>query len=72
MNVLRRVGQGLEKARERSLCPGVSIVGSDGLTRANFKDTYLAGAVDIYDLERRIKHLDQRTAQRPFDLQHSI
>ncbi|SEB20047.1 Protein of unknown function [Variovorax sp. YR216] len=38
----------------------------------SFEETYLAGAVDIYDLERRMKHLDQRTAHRPLHLQHSI
>ncbi|MEJ8810824.1 DUF3563 family protein [Variovorax ureilyticus] len=38
----------------------------------SFEETYLGGAVDIYDLERRMRHLDQRTTQRPFHLQHSI
>jgi hypothetical protein len=38
----------------------------------NFADAYLAGAVDIYDLERRMSELDKRDTERPFHLQHSV
>ena len=34
-------------------------------------DAYLAGSVDIYDLERRMRELDKRVADRPFHLYHS-
>ena len=35
-------------------------------------DAYLAGSVDIYDLERRMRELDQRDTAQPFHLQHSL
>ena len=35
------------------------------------EERYLADAVDIYDLERRMSELDRRDAQYPFHLQHS-
>ena len=35
------------------------------------EETYLAGAVDIYDLERRMRQLDKRDTQQPFHLRHS-
>ena len=41
-------------------------------TDSNFEDAYLAGAVDIYDLERRMSQLDRRDTQRPFHLQLSL
>ncbi|MET0208493.1 MAG: DUF3563 family protein [Variovorax sp.] len=34
-------------------------------------DAYLAGSVDIYDLERRMRQLDQRVGDQPFHLYHS-
>jgi hypothetical protein len=40
-------------------------------TDTTLEDAYLAGAVDIYDLERRMSELDRRDAQYPFHLQHS-
>jgi hypothetical protein len=41
-------------------------------TDSSFEDAYLAGAVDIYDLERRMSEIDRRDNQRPFHLQHSV
>ena len=36
-------------------------------------ESYLAGSVDIYDLERRMRQLDhrRRDSQQPFHLRHS-
>jgi hypothetical protein len=34
------------------------------------EDAYLAGAVDIYDLERRLQQIDRRGAPQPLHLQH--
>ena len=36
------------------------------------EETYLAGSVDIYDLERRMRQLEKRDTQQPFHLRHSI
>jgi hypothetical protein len=36
------------------------------------EEAYLAGAVDIYDLERRMRQLDQRDTRQPFHLRHSV
>ena len=36
------------------------------------EDTYLAGSVDIYDLERRMKQLEKRDSQQPLHLRHSL
>ena len=36
------------------------------------EDTYLAGSVDIYDLERRMKQLEKRDSQQPLHLRHSV
>ncbi|MEJ8823227.1 DUF3563 family protein [Variovorax humicola] len=41
-------------------------------TQHEIEDAYLAGSVDIYDLERRMRELDKRDAQEPFHLRHSI
>jgi hypothetical protein len=41
-------------------------------TQHEVEDAYLAGSVDIYDLERRMRELDQRDTQEPFHLRHSI
>ena len=35
-------------------------------------EAYLAQSVDIYDLERRMRELDQRDTAQPFHLQHSL
>jgi hypothetical protein len=35
------------------------------------EDAYLDGAVDIYDLERRMKQIETRDTQQPFHLRHS-
>jgi hypothetical protein len=40
--------------------------------RQDNEDAYLAGSVDIYDLERRMRELDQRDTAQPFHLQHSL
>ncbi|RZI72306.1 MAG: DUF3563 domain-containing protein [Variovorax sp.] len=40
--------------------------------RQDHEDAYLAGSVDIYDLERRMRELDQRDTAQPFHLQHSL
>ena len=40
--------------------------------RPNDEDAYLAGSVDIYDLERRMRELDPRDTAQPFHLQHSL
>ncbi|MEJ8848012.1 DUF3563 family protein [Variovorax rhizosphaerae] len=41
-------------------------------SKEEIEDAYLAGSVDIYDLERRMRALDQRDTQEPFHLRHSI
>jgi len=41
-------------------------------TQQEIEDAFLAGAVDIYDLERRMRALDKRDAQEPFHLRHSF
>ena len=41
-------------------------------TQNEIEDAYLAGSVDIYDLERRMRELDTRDAQQPFHLRYSI
>lgn len=40
--------------------------------RQDNEDAYLAGSVDIYDLERRMRELDHRDTAKPFHLQHSV
>lgn len=40
-------------------------------TRQEAEEAYLAGAVDIYDLERRMRQIDKRDTQQPFHLRHS-
>ncbi|WP_213956456.1 MULTISPECIES: DUF3563 family protein [unclassified Variovorax] len=41
-------------------------------SQQEIEDAYLAGSVDIYDLERRMRALDERDTQEPFHLRHSI
>ena len=41
-------------------------------TQPEIEEAYLAGSVDIYDLERRMREIDKRDAQEPFHLRHSI
>jgi hypothetical protein len=36
------------------------------------EDAYLAGSVDIYDLERRMRQIDQRDTQQPLHLRVSL
>lgn len=40
-------------------------------SRQDNEDAYLAGSVDIYDLERRMRELDHRDTAQPFHLRHS-
>lgn len=41
-------------------------------TQRETEEAYLAGSVDIYDLERRMRQLEKRDTQHPFHLRHSI
>jgi len=41
-------------------------------TQRETEEAYLAGSVDIYDLERRMRQLEKRDAQQPFHLRHSV